>query len=144
VKTTGKLILLVEDEPQVSIVVSRVLAGIASEISTAATIKEAEALLETVKPDLLILDRLLPDGDGVQLLARLKRRPELRDLPVLVLSAKFGTEELTEGLDLGADDYVPKPFSAVELRARVAALLRRAEKFAPRKAGPGCAARKKT
>lgn len=152
-KTTRR-ILLVEDEPQVSDIVARVLAGSGAEIVTAATIKEAAALLETGKLDLVILDRLLPDGDGVQLFTRIKRKPELRNLPVLILSAKDYSEEKTEGLALGADDYVQKPFSPAELRARVDALLRRAEKFASgavvqetarKKTGPapGGAARKK-
>lgn len=130
---TEKRILLVEDEPLVSDTVAKVLASSGAEIVKAATIKDAEAQLAKGRLDLVILDRLLPDGDGVQLFTRIKQRPELRNLPVLILSAKFCSEEQTEGLELGADDYVPKPFSPVELRARVAALLRRAEKFAPPK-----------
>jgi len=124
-----KKILIVEDEEMVAKTLSHMLREQKAEMLTAGTIKEADKVLDKGPVDLIILDRLLPDGDGVELLMRLKKDPVLKKVPVLILSGKSENMEKVEGLDLGADDYMAKPFSVVELRARVNTLLRRAKEF---------------
>jgi len=127
-KQTGRRILIVEDEPIVADMVAKILDGPHDKFSTTGSIKETEKLLSEKTFDLMILDRLLPDGDGVQLFRKLKESPSLKQLPVLILSGKDYASERVEGLELGADDYLAKPFSPLELRVRVEALLRRAGK----------------
>ncbi len=83
------------------------------------------AAMEQQKPDLVLLDVMLPEEDGISVLKKLRRAPATRQIPVIILSAK-GTEfDKVVGLDAGADDYLPKPFGMMELIARVKALLRR-------------------
>lgn len=122
-------ILIVEDEPQVAQILARILEPGWSRIATAGSVKEAEAALDADNFDIVILDRMLPDGDGVQILGKIRAYPALRNTPVLILSGKSRAEEQSEGLDLGADDCLTKPFDCAELRARVNALLRRASRF---------------
>jgi len=126
---TGRRILIVEDEPVVAGMMAKILKGAGVHISTAGTIKEAEELLDKKTFDIILLDRVLPDGDGVQIFKKIKKSPALAHVPVLILSGKAYADEQAEGLDLGADDYMTKPFSPDELRARVDVLLRRAAKF---------------
>ena len=76
-------------------------------------------------PDLIVLDIMLPDMDGFEVCRRLKAAPALRDIPVIILSARGAELDRVRGLELGADDYVTKPFSLMELLARVSAVLRR-------------------
>ncbi|WP_100793277.1 ATP-binding protein [Nannocystis exedens] len=76
------------------------------------------------RPDVILADVMMPEMDGYELVTRLKRDDDLRDVPVVLLSAKASREETARGLDVGADDYLPKPFAAVELRSRVRAALR--------------------
>ncbi len=95
----------------------------------ASTLKEAAAILKKDTVDLIILDRILPDGDGVKLLMDLHEHPALKHIPVLILSGKDSDSNQVNGLDLGADDYMTKPFSLLELQSRVTTLLRRAGKF---------------
>ena len=125
----NKTILIVEDETFVAEIVGRILDGHKVRIFKAVSIFDAETLLKKEKFDIIILDRLLPDGDGVELFRKLKTDPELKAIPVLILSGKTDEKDKVDGLDLGADDYMTKPFSAPELRARVDVLLRRAAKF---------------
>lgn len=81
--------------------------------------------MERFPPDLLILDRTLPDADGLELCKQIRAHPRLKALPVLFLTAKGSVTDRVVGFAAGADDYLPKPFSAQELVARVSALLRR-------------------
>ena len=94
---------------------------------TADTLDDAKKALEQTNYDLIILDWLLPDGSGVEFLA--KYRQEYLSTPVLVLSSKKEIEDKVEALDAGADDYLQKPFSNIELLARVRALLRRESSY---------------
>ncbi len=125
----AKKILIVDDEKVLAVALGLMLSEQKAEILTAGSLKEAGAVLDKGPVDLVILDRTLPDGDGVELLIRLRKEPGLKKVPVLILSGKTRNDDQVDGLDLGADDYMTKPFSVPELRARVDTLLRRARKF---------------
>ncbi len=90
--------------------------------------EKARIMLNEERPDLAILDWMMPHLSGFQLCKYIRRSPELRDLPVIMLSARGEQEDRIRGLDAGADDYVGKPFSPCELIARVRALLRRSKR----------------
>ncbi len=81
--------------------------------------------LDKMLPDLLVLDIMLPDSDGNTIVKRLRRMPETKKLPIIMVTAKTSEMDLMRGLDNGADDYIKKPFSIMELISRVKALLRR-------------------
>ncbi len=125
-------ILIVDDEADVRDLVARSLAYGQNDLVTinAATGDEALRLIGTDQPDLMLLDLLLPGKDGFAVLEELRRTS---DLPVIVLTAKGLEREKVRGLELGADDYVTKPFSPRELVARVEAVMRRAGPAAPRR-----------
>jgi DNA-binding response OmpR family regulator len=127
--TNGKKILIVEDDRTVSDIVAAALKGPGDTVFQAETIAGAEETLLKGRVDIIILDRILPDGDGILLFRQLKANPLLKRIPVLVLSGRDAAEEQSDGLDTGADDYVTKPFNVKELQARVHALLRRAGNF---------------
>jgi DNA-binding response OmpR family regulator len=120
-------ILIVEDEAPVRDVIRSAFDTNKNRIFSAGSIEEAEKLLKRNGADLLILDRILPDGDGLQLCAKLRGDREHQSTPVLMLSGKSDTSDKVLGLKLGADDYLAKPFHISELRARADALLRRAQ-----------------
>jgi two-component system phosphate regulon response regulator PhoB len=118
-------VLVVEDEPAIVELVTYSLKesgwGITSVGSTAA----AWDSISQGKPDLLLLDWMLPDQSGLRLLSRLRADRDFQDIPVIMLTAKSMEEDKLAGLNTGADDYVTKPFSPRELLARSRALLRR-------------------
>ena len=87
--------------------------------------------LESSLPDLILLDIMLPEEDGLSILRKLRARTDTKDIPVMMLTAKSSEYEKVIGLDAGADDYLPKPFGMMELIARVRALLRRTQKSNP-------------
>jgi len=116
-------ILLVEDEPSIAEIVDFALTSEGFAVVWRTLIGEAEAELAVMPCDLAILDLGLPDGSGLELLKRLRRSSEM---PVLILSARNAELDRVLGLELGADDYVTKPFSPRELAARVKAILKRA------------------
>ncbi|WP_394267071.1 response regulator transcription factor [Anaerotignum sp.] len=89
--------------------------------------------LEKHKPDLVLLDIMLPEEDGIQILQKLRQREDTKKLPVIMLTAKGSEYDKVMGLESGADDYVSKPFGMMELLARVKALLRRTEDLRPAK-----------
>jgi two-component system catabolic regulation response regulator CreB len=115
-------ILLVEDEPSIAEVVEFALTSEGFQVAWRTLVREAEVELAAAPCDLLILDLGLPDGSGLELLKRLRRNSEV---PVLILSARNAELDRVLGLELGADDYVTKPFSPRELAARVKAILKR-------------------
>lgn len=94
-------------------------------VNAVASISEFRKILGTNKPDVIVLDRGLPDGDGIQLCLAIKKDPLLRSIPVLMLTGKSEVADKILGLRFGADDYLSKPFDIEELRARVDALVRR-------------------
>ncbi len=116
-------ILVVEDEERLASLLSRTLTEVGFEVITAGNCALAEQLWREQNPRLVVLDVMLPDGDGLQLLTSARVRGETT--PVLVLSAKSSMSERVSGLDMGADDYLGKPFGIEELLARVRVLLRR-------------------
>jgi DNA-binding response OmpR family regulator len=118
-------ILAVDDDPEVLATVGRVLKNEAYEVSLASSAAQAIVFLEKQMPDLMILDIIMPEMDGIALCRRLRQDNRFIPLPILFLTAKGSTDDIVSGLDAGADDYVIKPFELAELRARIAALLRR-------------------
>ena len=116
-------ILVIDDEPEVTSLVQRGLAYAGYEVDTAYDAESGLATARDHPPDLVVLDRMLPDLDGLEVCRRL--RAASPDLPVLMLTAKDAIPDRVAGLDAGADDYVVKPFAFDELLARVKALLRR-------------------
>ncbi|MCC7399039.1 MAG: response regulator transcription factor [Planctomycetes bacterium] len=119
-------VLLVEDDRAIRTVLQDALQNDGHAVSTAADGDEAMAKLRGSTFDLLVLDVMLPGPSGLEILQALRRRDQTT--PVLLLTARDGEGDKVLGLELGADDYVTKPFSLRELRARVRALLRRVER----------------
>jgi DNA-binding response OmpR family regulator len=122
-------ILIVEDEPSVSAFIEQALSESGMDPFVAPDLAHARALWQQSDPDLVLLDLMLPDGDGLELLR--DQREQGRRTPVIVLSAKSGLADRISGLDQGADDYLPKPFSVEELLARIRAQLRRSKDIPP-------------
>jgi two-component system, OmpR family, response regulator TctD len=121
-------ILLVEDHVDLSHWLSKALRDANLTVECAHTGADADALLHTQDYGLVILDLTLPKMDGLEVLRRLRARGGARGkTPVLILTARGGLEERVQGLNLGADDYLAKPFELAELEARVKALLRRSQ-----------------
>jgi two-component system OmpR family response regulator len=116
-------VLVVDDEPAIAELISTALGYAGYQVTRAATGFEALASAESFRPELVVLDVMLPDLDGFEVVRRL--RSEGRRTPVVFLTAKDATEDKVRGLTLGGDDYVTKPFSLEELLARVEAVLRR-------------------
>jgi two-component system, OmpR family, response regulator len=114
-------VLIVEDEPALRNFISSLVIGQGILADAVSTIEEATAAVSTSAYDLIILDRNLPDGDGLSLLRTLKRPAP----PVLLLTARERKADIIQGLDLGADDYMTKPFEPDELLARMRVLFRR-------------------
>jgi two-component system KDP operon response regulator KdpE len=119
-------ILVVEDEPRVVRLVSEVLKAVGYRVATAATGESAIEMSALEQPDLVLLDILLPHGpDGYEVCRRIR---EFSNVPVIMLTARVRESEMLRGFDVGADDYLTKPFSAKELVARMRAVLRRSER----------------
>lgn len=116
-------ILLVEDDPALTEALSGHLAGQGFVVDRAATLADARLLVENAHYGALVLDRGLPDGEGLDLVRQLRQRG--LGLPVIVLTARSDVHARIAGLDAGADDYVSKPFAPDELVARLRAVLRR-------------------
>jgi two-component system phosphate regulon response regulator PhoB len=118
-------ILVVEDEPSIAELLSINLTHAGYTVSRALQADEALQLLRNTKPDLVILDWMMPGKSGVKFARELRSNPSTQAIPILMLTAKGEEADKVLGLDAGADDYVTKPFSPKELVARVKALLRR-------------------
>ncbi len=122
------LILIVEDDASTGELVKEVLEAERHEVAWAKTVAQGRTYLRKGKPDLLILDRALPDQDGLDFCKELREAPETKSLPVLFLTGKKTVTDKVMGLKFGGDDYLTKPFNAEELVARVDALLRRSRR----------------
>ena len=120
-------VLVVEDEPDIQALIVHHLTRDGFRCRTAADGPEALARLRAGVPDLVVLDLMLPGIDGLELTRRLRAEPAWARLPIIMLTAKSDEVDRIIGLELGADDYIAKPFSPKELLARVRAVLRRAK-----------------
>jgi two-component system phosphate regulon response regulator PhoB len=126
------LILVVEDEPAIQELVSFTCATNGYQVVRADSVAAAQACIRSELPDLVILDWMLPDRSGIDLMRQLRADERTRALPVIMLTARSAETDRVSGLDAGADDYVVKPFSPRELMSRVRAVFRRK---APQHAG---------
>jgi len=122
---TKEIILVVDDEEDILELVRFTLSREGFTILCAASGEEAWDLLKTQRVHLLVLDLMLPGMDGLALARRIKSEPSTQAVPIVMLSAKGEEADIVTGLELGADDYVTKPFSPRILTARVRAVLRR-------------------
>ncbi|AKJ63569.1 response regulator [Kiritimatiella glycovorans] len=120
-------LLAVEDEEDILELVRFNLARNGYEVGTAATGEEALKSVGKRKPDLIILDLMLPGLDGIEVCRQLKSGSETADIPVVMLTARGEESDIVTGLEIGADDYITKPFSPRVLMARIKAVLRRRE-----------------
>ncbi len=118
-------ILVVDDEPDITALVAYHLAKEGYRVTTAANGRDALRAAREERPDLVVLDLMLPGVSGYDVLAELRRREETKELGVILLTARKEEPDRIKGLSLGADDYIPKPFSPQELVLRVGAVLRR-------------------
>lgn len=120
---TAPVVLVIEDEPSIRSVIRAAVESEGGVVYEAATARTALELARTCKPSLIVLDLGLPDADGAQVCAQIR---EWSATPIVVLSARHDEAEKVRLLDCGADDYLTKPFSTIELQARLRAQLRRA------------------
>ncbi len=118
-------ILIVEDEPAIQEVLKFNLGLHGHEVLVAGSAEEASRMLHGPLPDLILLDWMLPGMSGVDLAKRLRADARVRDIPIIMLTARAEERDKVLGLEIGADDYITKPFSPRELMARIKAVLRR-------------------
>ena len=118
-------ILVVDDEEDIRELIQYNLSKDGYRVTCAATGEEGLGLVQTLKPDLVILDLMLPGIDGLEVCRRLKTDAALRSIPIVMISARGEEPDVVTGLELGADDYISKPFSPRVLLARIKSVLRR-------------------
>jgi DNA-binding response OmpR family regulator len=124
----GAVILIVEDDPEISRLVAEVLRKEGFEIEISETGEAMDAIMRRLRPDLIVLDLMLPGEDGLSICRRLRQTD---NVPILMLTAKSDEIDRVVGLEMGADDYLAKPFGPRELLARIRALLRRSQGAPP-------------
>src|SRR5258706_5957665 len=124
-------ILVVEDDPDIAELVERYLSKAGFSTVRATSGSAALEAIALKAPDLLVLDLMLPHLDGLEICRRVRAHDKTANIPIIMLTARAEESERIVGLELGADDYLAKPFSPNELVARVRALLRRAQRGAP-------------
>ena len=122
-------ILVVEDEDAIRAMLMMILEQAGFVPIAAADAEEAQIALDNNEPDLILLDWMLPGISGVEWARRLKKETIYREIPIILLTARGEEEDKVKGLEIGADDYVTKPFSPKELVARIRAVLRRSGKI---------------
>ena len=118
-------LLIVEDDAEIAAILKIVLKRQGYEVMLAATSRDARLILNEVRPELIILDRYLPDGDGLELCEEARRTESFPRIPILLLSASNNAPEIIAALEIGADEYLAKPFDIEEMLGMVAALIRR-------------------
>lgn len=119
-------ILVLEDERPIREMIAFGLKRAGYRVNEAANVREARESMADERPDLLLVDWMLPDVSGLEFMRALKKKEDTRDIPVIMLTARAGEDNKVSGLEGGADDYVTKPFSQKELEARIRAVMRRA------------------
>ena len=119
----GKRILIVDDEPNIVASLEYLMGKAGYEVAVARDGDEALAAVESFRPDLVLLDVMMPKQSGYEVCQKMRARDDLREIRVVMLSAKGREPEVSKGMSVGADAYVTKPFSNRELMAQVAALL---------------------
>ena len=124
-RMSSKHVLIVEDERPIREMIAFGLKRAGFEVHEAEDCRGARAALADRRPDLMLVDWMLPDMSGLELTRALKRDRETRELPIILLTARSEEGDKVAGLEGGADDYIPKPFSPRELLARIHAVLRR-------------------
>ncbi|MBI2992987.1 MAG: phosphate regulon transcriptional regulator PhoB [Gammaproteobacteria bacterium] len=124
-------ILIIEDEAAIREMLGYTLMKEGFEFQEAADVDQARPLIERQKPDLILLDWMLPGMSGVDYARRVRNDPETRDIPIIILTARGEETDKVRGLDTGADDYITKPFSSKELLARIRAVMRRSAQDRP-------------
>ncbi|MEE4659145.1 MAG: phosphate regulon transcriptional regulator PhoB [Halieaceae bacterium] len=122
---SDRTVLIVDDEFAIRDMLRMALEIAEFKCLEADNIQSAYQVIVDDRPDIVLLDWMLPGGSGLELLRRLKRNDATKDLPVIMLTAKTTEDNVIQGLDVGADDYITKPFAPRELIARIRALLRR-------------------
>ena len=119
------LIYIVEDDQNIREIESFALKNSGYQVQDFPNAKEFYRVVKEIKPDVVLLDIMLPDEDGMEILQKLRKNPETKRLPIIMVTAKSTELDRVKGLDQGADDYIVKPFGVMELISRVKALLRR-------------------
>ena len=124
---SDKTILVVDDESSIRemIITSLEIEGFS--VLQAENAKNAHVMILDKKPDLILLDWMMPETSGIELMRRLKRDEITKDIPIIMLTARITEDNMVQGLESGADDYISKPFSPKNLNARIKAILRRFE-----------------
>ncbi len=123
---SGKTVLIVDDEPAIREMIAVALEMADYQCLEAGDAREAHALIIDRQPDIILLDWMLPGTSGIELARRLKKEETTANIPIIMLTAKVDEDNKIRGLEVGADDYITKPFSPRELVARLKAVLRRA------------------
>ena len=124
---TRQKVLIVDDEPDAVIATKRALEADGYNVIEANNGTMAFDVLKSDVPDVILLDVMMPDMDGFEVCKRLKENPLYENIPVIMLTAKGEINDKVEGLDIGADDYITKPFNLKELKARIKTVLRRTQ-----------------
>lgn len=122
-------ILVVEDDNDIREMLCQSLAQNDYRITACSNLAEARSSMESTDPDCMVIDWMLPDGSGIELIRWMRGRQKYQQIPVLMLTARSQESDIITGLDAGADDYLTKPMSLRELNARVRALLRRPARY---------------
>ena len=126
------LIYIVEDDESIREIETIALKNSNYIVSAFENAKEFYKKLDELEPDLILLDVMLPDESGYDIVRKLRKRPATQDIPIIMVTAKTTEMDMIKGFDGGADDYIKKPFSIMELITRVKALLRRTAKEEPK------------
>ena len=121
------MICILEDDDNIREIENFALKNCGFVTEPAASAKEFWEIMEHKNPQLILLDIMLPDEDGISVLTKLKKNPEWKKVPVILVTAKTSEMDKVKGLDTGADDYISKPFGVLELISRVKAVLRRSD-----------------